>query len=202
MAFLRSPSGPDTNPAIRGAKVELRNPRLADYPEWSQLRLESRAFLEPWEPVWPSNDLEKASFRRRIRRYTQEVREDLAYPFFVFRSSDGVLAGGLTLGHVRRGVTQSATLGYWIGRPYAGQGLMSDAVQAALAFAFDHLRLHRVEAACLPANAASIRLLEKTGFQREGFARRYLCINGMWQDHFLYAIVEDDPRPGSLNQRA
>jgi ribosomal-protein-alanine N-acetyltransferase len=197
MAFLRSTTSQDLTPAIRGAGVELRNPRISDYAEWSELRATSRTFLEPWEPVWPSDDLEKASFRRRIRRYMQEIREDLAYPFFVFRTSDGALAGGLTLGHVRRGVTQSATLGYWVGKPFAGQGIMSAAVGAALGFAFDHLRLHRIEAACLPTNSASIRLLEKTGFQREGFARRYLCINGIWQDHMLYAIVEDDPRPGA-----
>lgn len=200
MAFLRSTTSQDTAPAIRGSGVELRTPRFSDYAEWSELRAASREFLEPWEPVWPSDDLEKASFRRRIRRYTQEVREDLAYPFFVFRSRDGTLAGGLTLGHVRRGVTQSATLGYWIGQPFAGQGIMSAAVEATLGFAFDHLRLHRIEAACLPQNAASMRLLEKIGFQREGFARRYLCINGIWQDHVLYGIVEDDPRPGALTR--
>lgn len=200
MAFLRSTTNQDLTPAIRGAGIELRNPRISDYAEWAELRAASRTFLEPWEPVWPSDDLEKASFRRRIRRYTQEIREDLAYPFFVFRTSDGALAGGLTLGHVRRGVTQSATLGYWVGQPFAGQGIMSAAVGATLGFAFDHLRLHRVEAACLPTNSASIRLLEKTGFQREGFARRYLCINGIWQDHMLYAIVEDDPRPGAADQ--
>src|SRR5690606_28640415 len=103
-------------------------------------------------------------FRRRIRRYLQDIREDPAYPFFVFRADDGAFVGGLTLANVRRGVTQSCSLGYWIGAPYAKQGHMSAAVAAAMAFVFEQLRLHRLEAACLPTNAASIRLLEKVGF--------------------------------------
>ena len=105
-----------------------------------------------------------------------------------------LLLGGLTLSHVQRGVTQSCSLGYWMGERYAGKGYMTDAVRVALSFAFDALRLHRVEAACLPHNLASIRLLEKVGFAREGYARRYLCIDGRWQDHLLFAIVSDDPR--------
>ena len=110
----------------------------------------------------------------------------------MFRAEDDVLVGGLTLSHVRRGVAQSATLGYWMGRPYAGRGHMSAAVAALVPFAFQTLRLHRVEAACVPTNQPSIRLLETNGFEREGYARRYLCINGTWADHYLYARVRAD----------
>jgi ribosomal-protein-alanine N-acetyltransferase len=101
--------------------------------------------------------------------------------------------GGLTLSNIRRGCAQAGSLGYWMGVGYAGQGYMTAAVLTVLPFAFGALRLHRVEAACLPANTASIRLLEKTGFQREGFARQYLCINGIWHDHILFARLRDDP---------
>jgi ribosomal-protein-alanine N-acetyltransferase len=72
---------------------------------------------------------------------------------------------------------------------------MTAAVKAVAGFAFDTLQLNRIEAACLPGNAASVRLLEKVGFTREGYARRYLCIDGRWQDHILYGLVRDDPRP-------
>ena len=113
-------------------------------------------------------------------------------PFFIFRKSDNVLVGGLTLANIRRGFAQAGSLGYWMGAPFARQGLMTAAVRAVIPFAFGTLRLHRVEAACIPANAASVRLLEKTGFQREGFARQYLCINGVWQDHLLYARLRSD----------
>ena len=97
------------------------------------------------------------------------------------------MLGALTLSNVRRGVAQMATLGYWIGAPFARQGYMTDALQALLPFAFDHLHLHRVEAACLPRNDASIALLRRAGFEQEGLARSYLKINGAWQDHLLFA---------------
>ena len=178
-------------PAIQGAGVVLRTPQMADYEAWAELRGASRDFLTPWEPTWPADELTRAAFRRRLRRYARDLREDLTYPFFVFLSGDDALVGGLTLSHVRRGVAQSASLGYWMGQPYAGRGHMSAAVAALVPFAFQTLRLHRVEAACVPTNQPSIRLLEKNGFEREGFARRYLCINGVWADHYLYARVRE-----------
>ena len=129
-----------------------------------------------------------------MRRNQQEIDNDEAYPFLLFRDDD-VLAGGLTLGQVKRGVVQAATLGYWIGEPYARQGLMSAAVRAVTGYAFATLRLHRIEASCLPHNEASRKLLERTGFTREGYARAYLRINGVWQDHLLFGLLESDPLP-------
>jgi ribosomal-protein-alanine N-acetyltransferase len=195
MAFFRTVSFSEQLPVIAGQGVFLRAPQMADYSEWVALREASRDFLTPWEPTWPADDLTRASFRRRMKRYSEDQRSDLAYPFFIFRKSDGVLVGGLTLANVRRGCAQAGSLGYWMGAAYAGKGHMTSAVAAVLPFAFGTLRLHRVEAACIPANIASIRLLEKTGFRREGFARQYLCIDGLWQDHLLYARLKDDPHP-------
>jgi ribosomal-protein-alanine N-acetyltransferase len=123
----------------------------------------------------------------------RDLREDVGYALFIFTASTDGLVGGLTLCNVRRGVTQSCTLGYWVGAKYAKQGYMTAAVRAVVPFVFDSLELHRLEAACLPSNAASIKLLEKTGFKREGLARRYLRINGVWQDHLLYALLDSDP---------
>jgi ribosomal-protein-alanine N-acetyltransferase len=195
MAFFRSVSLTEQLPALIGDSVMLRAPQMSDHAEWSALRELSRNFLTPWEPIWPADDLTRAAFRRRIRRYAEDQRSDLAYRFFIFRNTDNALVGGLTLANVRRGCAQAGSLGYWMGAPYAGQGNMTAAVKTVLPFAFGTLRLHRVEAACIPANAASIRLLEKNGFQREGFARQYLCINGVWQDHLLFARLRDDPPP-------
>jgi ribosomal-protein-alanine N-acetyltransferase len=86
-------------------------------------------------------------------------------------------------------------LGYWVGAPFAGMGYMGTGVRAAMGYAFDDLRLRRMEAACLPHNEASIRLLDRVGFRREGYARKYLCVNGAWQDHLLYALLREDFRP-------
>lgn len=193
MVFFRTVSFSEPLPTITGSSVLLRAPQMSDYGEWAALREQSRDFLTPWEPTWPADDLTRASFRRRIRRYTEDQRGDLAYAFFIFRRSDQTLVGGLTLANIRRGCAQAGSLGYWMGAPYARRGYMTAAVSALIPFAFTTLRLHRIEAACLPANTASIRLLEKTGFRREGVARQYLCIDGVWQDHLLYARLRDDP---------
>lgn len=192
MAFFRTVSLPETPPAIERFGVLLRPPQMADYAEWASLREKSRAFLVPWEPTWPADDLTRGAFRRRLKRYAEDQRTDQAYAFFIFRQEDNVLVGGLTLANVRRGVAQAGSLGYWLGEPFVRRGYMSAAVKALLPFAFGTLKLHRVEAACIPTNAASIRLLEKCGFVREGYAREYLCINGVWQDHLLYARLARD----------
>ena len=194
MAFFRTASFAESLPAIEGDGVLLRAPQTADFPEWAALRQRSRDFLTPWEPIWPADDLTRGAFRRRVRRYAEDLRTDQAYAFFILRKTDEALIGGLTLANVRRGVAQAGSLGYWMGAPYAGRGYMTAAVHALIPFAFGPLRLHRLEAACIPSNVASIRLLEKTGFVREGVAREYLCINGLWQDHLLYALLSADMR--------
>ena len=193
MAFFRSVSFNDSMPAIAGDGVALRVPQGSDYAEWAALREASRDFLVPWEPTWPDDDLSRGAFRRRLKRYADDQRSDLAYAFMIFRNDDNALVGGLTLANIRRGVAQAGSIGYWIGAPFARRGYMTAAVRALVPFCFRTLRLHRLEAACIPANAASIALLEKTGFTREGYARSYLCINGVWQDHLLYARLADEP---------
>jgi [ribosomal protein S5]-alanine N-acetyltransferase len=194
MAFFRTVSFSDPLPTVEGEGVYLRAPQMADFAEWAELREASRTFLTPWEPTWLHDDLTRAAFRRRLKRYAEDLRTDQAYPFFLFAKTDNALVGGLTLANVRRGVAQAGSLGYWMGEAYARQGFMTAAVQALIPFAFGALRLHRLEAACIPSNIASVRLLEKTGFTREGFAREYLCINGVWQDHLLYALLKTDVR--------
>ena len=192
MAFFRTVSFNDTSPAIAGDGVMLRMPNLADHAEWAALRETSRTFLTPWEPIWPEDDLTRAAFRRRLKRYSEDQRNDLAYALLIFRSRDQALVGGLTLANIRRGVAQAGSLGYWVGAPFARHGYMSAAVRALIPYCFGTLRLHRLEAACIPDNKASVGLLEKTGFKREGYARGYLCINGAWQDHLLYARLAND----------
>jgi [ribosomal protein S5]-alanine N-acetyltransferase len=184
---------PESGLCLDGEGVRLRAPRWRDYEAWTVLRRQSRAFLQPWEPTWPEDDLLRVSFRRRLAAYSREIESDGAYPFFIFRPSDNALVGGVTLSNVRRGVAQMATVGYWIGQPYAGQGYMTAALRPLLAFAFGSLGLHRVEAACVPENEPSRRLLLKSGFQQEGLARAYLKINGNWRDHLLFGMAPSAP---------
>jgi ribosomal-protein-alanine N-acetyltransferase len=191
MAFFRTVSSNDNAPSIAGGGVLLRMPQSGDHAEWAALRELSRAFLTPWEPVWPEDDLTRGAFRRRLKRYAEDQRNDQAYAFLIFRTQDNALVGGLTLANIRRGVAQTGSIGYWVGAPFARHGYMTAAVRALIPHCFGTLRLHRLEAACIPGNDASIGLLEKTGFKREGYAHGYLCINGAWHDHLLYARLAD-----------
>ena len=199
MAFLRASVGPESYTA-RGARTGLRPLLTTDFAAWAALREASRAHLTPFEPLWPGDELKKGAYRRRLRHYQRELREDLGYAFGVFQSAGDGLVGGISLSNVRRGVTQTASLGYWLGAPHTRQGYMADAVAAIVPYAFYGLRLHRIEAATLPENAASIRVLERNGFVREGFARRYLKINGAWRDHVLFGIVVEDTRTDATAQ--
>ena len=194
MAFLRSVPLVDSGPVVRGDKVLMRPPQMSDYADWASLRGASDAFLRPWEPEWAPDELSRSAFRRRLRYYQRDMREGLGYAFLIFRNGDSKLVGGITLSNARRGVSQSLSVGYWIGEAYSQQGLMTSALTAILPFVFSTLGFHRLEAACLPSNAPSRRLLENCGFQYEGLARQYLRINGNWQDHLLYAVIEDDMR--------
>lgn len=194
MALFRISRLADPAPLARGDGLYLRPAQSVDYAAWAALREASRAFLTPWEPSWPADDLTRAAFRRRLKRQAEEIARDEAYSFLIFEDGPDNLLGGITIGGVRRGVAQAATLGYWIGAPYARRGHMTKAVAAASAFGFSSLRLHRIEAACIPENVASARVLERNGFRKEGFARAYLRINGAWRDHLLFALLESDAR--------
>jgi len=174
---------------LEGDGVRLRPHRNGDFVEWAALRTASRDFLQPWEPTWPADDLTRGAWRRRLSAYAHDMERGLAFPFLVFRQSDNVMVGGITLSNVRRGVAQMGSIGYWVGEPYARRGHTVAAVRAVTRFAFERLGLHRVEAACIPSNEPSRGVLLKAGFTQEGLARAYLRINGIWQDHLLFGLI-------------
>ena len=182
----------DSGFAVEAERVRLRAPRMGDFQAWSILRHASQGFLQPWEPTWPSDDLTRAAFRRRLALYQRDQDLGQGHAFFVFRSHDNVLVGGVTLRNILRGVAQTGTLGYWIGEPHARRGYTLEAVTAVTRFAFGRLGLHRLEAACCPDNNASRRLLLKAGFDLEGKARGYLKIDGRWRDHLLFGKVREE----------
>lgn len=202
MSFFKSLGIAPSAPAIDGSGIYLRVPKMSDFEEWAGLRRASREFLTPWEPVWPEDDLTRGAFRRRIRRYERDLHEESGYAFLVFRKNDNAMVGGVTLTNLRRGAAQAGSLGYWMGEAFSGKGYMSAAVSALLPFSHGMLRLRRIEAACLASNVASIRLLEKMNFTREGVARQYLSIAGSWQDHLLFARIATDPLPPLLSPRS
>jgi ribosomal-protein-alanine N-acetyltransferase len=122
------------------------------------------------------------------------MQNGTAIPLFIISRDDGALMGAITLDNIRRGPNQTATMGYWIGSPYARQGLMSEAILGLVNYAFGALDISRIESACLPENNPSRKLLEKCGFKYEGVAQAYIQIDGRWRTHVLYASIRYDRR--------
>ena len=195
-------NGSSRVPRLLGERVHLRPPNSGDWRAWAELREESREFLKPWEPTWPIDALSRAAFRRRLRQYASEWRDGTGYSFFIFLTREERLLGGISLANVRQGVSQSGSLGYWMGKAHANQGYMSEALPKVLEYAFETLRLHRIEAACLPENGPSRSLLAKSGFVEEGVARKYLRIDAEWRDHLVFSILSDDWRAAGARPRA
>ncbi|MGE0764998.1 MAG: GNAT family N-acetyltransferase [Hyphomicrobiaceae bacterium] len=181
-----------SGPPLRNGRVLLVEPDIRHYEMWSLLRESSRQHLEPFEPAWSPDELSRGAFRRRLRRYRLDRRRGTGAAFLIQRAADNTLLGGVTLTNIRRGVTQSASVGYWIGLPFIRQGYASEALEGVLRYAFEQLELNRVEAACMPRNRASIGVLERAAFRHEGLARRYLMINGTFEDHLLFARLRHD----------
>lgn len=174
-------------------RMILRLPVHTDFEAWRKLRSESRDFLTPWEPLWSPDHLTRKSFTNRVYWAARASRNGTALPLFLMRR-DGIILGAITLDNIRRGPAQMGTFGYWIGQPHARQGYMREAIGALVHHAFTTLDLTRIEAACLPENAASRGVLERSGFKYEGVARSYLQINGRWRNHVLYANLRGDRR--------
>lgn len=180
---------------IDGYRLYMRPMLPRDGEAWIALRATSRDHLEPWEPTWTHDSLTKDAYRRRMRFFQKTAKEDSCYAYLIFHATSQKLMGGITMNNVRRGVTHSASLGYWIGTPFLNQGYMTEAVVAMTTHAFEVMRLNRLEAACLPHNEPSAQVLLKAGYTEEGFARGYRMINGKWQDHRLFGIVAGDTTP-------
>jgi [ribosomal protein S5]-alanine N-acetyltransferase len=179
---------------VETERMTLRLPAHPDWFAWTALRRDSAAFLTPWEPVWSEDHLSRKAFTSRVYWAQRAEGQGTALPLMMIRRSDNALLGAITLDNIRRGPAQAGTLGYWIGAPFARQGLMREAILAVTHHAFTALDLSRIEAACLPENSASRGVLEKCGFKYEGVAQSYLQINGRWRNHVLYANLRGDRR--------
>jgi ribosomal-protein-alanine N-acetyltransferase len=189
LMFRRSASS-----TIETERLLLRLPETGDHAPWALLRRTGEAFLRTWEPSWSDDHLSRRAFRNRVYWAWRAREEGRALALFLVRRDGGKLMGAITLDNIRRGPAQSAQVGYWIGPDFARHGYMTEALTALVAYAFATLDLSRIEAACLPENAASRALLDRAGFKYEGVAQSYLQINGRWRDHVLYASLRTDRR--------
>ena len=172
---------------VRGAAVSLRHPAPRDRDAFVAAARRSRALHRPWTGA-PDSDEAFAAYMRRARRERESC-------LLVVRNDGDALAGVYNVSEIVRGAFQNAYLGYYAFVPHAGQGMMRAAMPLVFEHAFDQLGLHRLQANVQPDNAASRALLLATGWREEGFAPRYLRIDGDWRDHVMYAITaEEIPR--------
>ena len=174
-----------------GKKVILKSPKKHNWKEWAELRQGSRKFLQPWEPKWSTNFLTRETFANFIDKVEITLKNKSAYNFFIFHKEKNNLMGGISLTNFKPEGYKSITIGYWMGKEYAGKGYMSDSLKIICNFCFDDLGFNRIEAACLPNNLASKKVLLSSGFIIEGSATKYLNINGNLEDHLLLAKLKD-----------
>ena len=171
---------------LQGKKVFLRYPKAEDFEEFTALNISSRKFHS--RLVNPPKDRE--SFEKFLARNAKEENES----FLICRKADGAIAGAINLSQIFRAGFQNAYLGYFVGAKFSGFGFMTEAIKLILRFAFTDLKLHRIEANVQPENLASIAVLQKNNFTKEGFSRKYLKIGGRWRDHERWAIIKEDWR--------
>jgi len=179
--------------SLHGQRVVLRTLNEADYDGWVEVRRRCGEWLLKWEPRSahaPHLPDDQRSFTSRCAIRERERQMGTGYGFGIFFKNRFV--GEITLSSIQRGPLQSAFIGYWIDEAVAGQGLMPEAVVTLLQYAFESLRLHRIEINIIPRNASSRRVVEKLGIRFEGIAERYLEIDGAWEDHARYAITAEE----------
>jgi ribosomal-protein-alanine N-acetyltransferase len=197
----RHPGWPATVGALRAPAgvVALRPVRLRDGGAWSAIRTRDERNLAPWEPSLPGGWAERhapAEWPGRWLQLRAAGRRGSALPFAI--TVDGRLAGQVMVGNVVREPVLSAYVGYWCDTRLSGRGVTTAAVALAVDHCFGPVGLHRVEATVRPENVASLRVLHKLGFRREGLFRRYLDVDGAWRDHLCFALTVEDLPPGGL----
>ena len=192
MTILRSYNFKKNSLELNGDNVLLRPPQYSDWTDWSKVREKNKLYLQPWEPLWSPGELERSSFVKRVRMFEKFSTNDEAYSFLIFKNENAEFIGELNISNIQRGIIQSCSIGYWIAKKYEGLGMMSESLELVKSFIFNQLKLHRIEAACLPHNSPSLKVLLKNGFKIEGTARKLLKINNKWQDHTVFSYLYED----------
>jgi len=186
---------------VSAGEVAIRPVRLRDAGEWSRIRLRDRAHLEMWEPTgigpWPERNA-FWSWPSQWAALRSLARRGQCLPFTI--TLDGRLAGQITVGNVIRASLRSAWIGYWVSSEVVRGGVATAAVALVTDHAFGTGGLHRLEATVRPENAASLRVLTKAGYRREGLFERYLDVAGGWRDHYCYAVTREETGTGLVSR--
>jgi ribosomal-protein-alanine N-acetyltransferase len=186
---------PSLTTRVVTARLVLRPPRASDVAELRRLQRANLEHLRPWEPSpQPGEDpTSLTAVANRVTKHRRDWKRGDSYTLLVTLHEAGEpIVGRVNFGGILRGAFHNAYVGYWIDRDHQGRGLMTEAVLGAFGFAFGVARLHRLQIAIMPRNAASLRVIEKVGARREGFADRYLRIAGKWEDHVIFAVTQEE----------
>jgi [ribosomal protein S5]-alanine N-acetyltransferase len=179
---------------LYGRRVMLRPLTPADWEQWGEVRRRNDRWLTPWEPMRPPNLLDptrdREAYSTRCAARDRDRQMGLAFGFGLFVGAD--FAGEVNLNSITRGALQGGTVGYWIDEAKAGQRYVAEAVVVLAKFAFEQLRLHRLEICIVPRNSNSRRVMEVLAVREEGVALRYWEINGAWEDHVRYGITAEE----------
>jgi len=194
---VKPAGGPNANAARPETPIEIRELTEDDAAAYLDLVLRNRRFLQPFEPRRAESWFSLEGVRAELARSVEDRRMDWAFAFGIWERDTAELVGRVALSTVVRGAWQNANLGYFVAQDRGGRGYATLAVREALAFGFGWVELHRVQAAAMPRNLRSIRVLEKNGFRREGMAKDYLRIDGKWEDHLIYAITVEEWADGA-----
>jgi len=178
---------------IQGLGLTLRPLTRRDKEEWNLLRWENREWLQPWESQDPRGSAYLPSFGEYVRAQARAAREQSAFGWAI--TEGAAILGHITLSNIAWGAVQSGIIGYWVSHHRAGEGLAPRAVAVVTDWAFEELRLHRIEINIRPENTASLRVVEKLGFREEGRREKYIFIDGAWRDHRSFALVAEETGP-------
>lgn len=177
-------------------KVRLVTPRLIvrlayerdDY-RLAEYYASNRDYLKPWEPIRDESHCHPSGWQARLAMISDLHRSGSAYYFILLDANEQEVCGVANFSNVLRGSFHACFLGYSLGEKWQGQGLMFEALQAAIRYMQGHQHMHRIMANYMPHNIRSGNLLTRLGFEQEGYAKEYLLIDGQWRDHVLMALT-------------
>ncbi len=177
---------------LDSTRIYIRRLEMDDLHPLLDLRVRNREFFQPYEPHTPDSHYTLEGHKEILEKVQRSWENDTGYGFGIYLSSNNQLIGRVNVSNIVRGAWESCTMGYFLDETCNGQGYTTEAVKLAIKFAFGPADLHRVQAAAMPRNKGSIRVLEKVGFRYDGFSEYYLKINGMWEHHNLYSITREN----------
>ncbi|MEM5009756.1 GNAT family protein [Niallia taxi] len=174
---------------IYGEQIYIRSFKVIDAAALLQFQINNKEFFEKYAMERASDYYTINKQIELINGWSNAWKDDTHYQFGIFSKETEQLVGTLSLFQVLRGSLQSAFIGYFIDLSHNGRGYGTEAVKLAVDYAFHSLHLHRIEAGVMPHNIGSIKVLEKSGFHKEGIARKNVKIHGKWEDHQVLAIL-------------